>query len=200
MSLNADQVIALLRQAELAWARDARQQRRRWHYRVHRGRVWFEGEMRESHKRLRQSVPAFLRHASLLNLLTTPLIYSLAVPFVVLDVWTTVYQWMCFPIYSIARVRRRSYFVIDRHKLAYLNSIEKANCLYCSYATGVIGYVREIGARTEQYWCPIRHSRPLSGPHSHYQRFFDYGDAQGYRDGRVRKSLAPHRPTTARRP
>jgi hypothetical protein len=150
MSVNADQVITLLRQAELALARDARRQRRRWRYRVHRGRVWFEHEMRESHVRFRQSVPAFLRHASVLNMLTTPLIYSLAVPFVVLDVWTTVYQWTCFPIYGISRVRRRSYFVIDRHKLAYLNLIEKANCMYCSYATGVIAYVREIAARTEQ--------------------------------------------------
>ena len=29
------------------------------------------------------------------------------------------------------RVRRSRYFVIDRHHLAYLNGIEKLNCVYC---------------------------------------------------------------------
>jgi hypothetical protein len=59
-------------------------------------------------------------------------------------------QWVCFPIYGISRVQRHRYFAIDRHKLAYLNVIEKANCVYCSYANGLIGYVREVTARTEQ--------------------------------------------------
>ena len=67
---------------------------------------------------------------------------------------------MCFPIYGIERVQRRRYFAIDRHTLAYLNAIEKANCLYCSHANGVIAYVREVAARTEQYWCPIKHCQP----------------------------------------
>jgi hypothetical protein len=32
---------------------------------------------------------------------------------------------------------------IDRHRLGYLNVIEKANCVYCSYANGVVAYVRD---------------------------------------------------------
>ena len=69
----------------------------------------------------------------------------------------------------------------DRHRLAYLNGIEKLNCAYCSYANGVVSYVREVAARTEQYWCPIRHARRIPAPHSRYQLFFDYGDAERYR-------------------
>jgi hypothetical protein len=183
MSPYVDRVVANLREAEEALLRDVHDQQQRWRYRVHRRRVWFDEEVRRAHKRLKQSIPAFLRHGSLPNLLTTPIIYSLAAPFLLLDIWVTVYQWTCFPIYGIARVRRRSYFVIDRHKLAYLNSIEKANCLYCGYVNGLIGYVREIAARTEQYWCPIKHSRPIPTPHAHYQLFFDYGDAEAYRRG-----------------
>ena len=53
--------------------------------------------------------------------------------------------------------------------------------MYCSYTVGVITYIREVAARTEQYWCPIRHARPIPQPHSHYQQFLDYGGAQGYR-------------------
>lgn len=88
---------------------------------------------------------------------------------------------VCFPIYGIARIRRRAYFIVDRHKFAYLNGIEKVNCTFCSYANGVIAYVREVAACTEQYWCPIKHAQALPTPHVHYHRFFDYGNAEGYR-------------------
>ena len=57
------------------------------------------------------------------------------------------------------------YVVVDRHRLAYLNVIEKANCMCCSYGNGVIAYVSEIAARTEQYWCPIKPSRCVAAPH-----------------------------------
>ena len=117
---------------------------------THRGRVWFDRELREAHRRLRQSIPAYVLEGNVLSLLTAPVIYSLLLPFVVLDVWVTLYQVVCFPIYGIARVNRRRYFAFDRHKLAYLNGIEKVHCTYCSYANGLIVQVREVAACTEQ--------------------------------------------------
>ncbi len=60
-------------------------------------------------------------------------------------------------------------------------ALEKLNCAYCSYANGVIAYVREIAGRTEQYWCPIKHARRAIGAYSHYAQFHDYGDAGGFR-------------------
>ncbi len=150
--------------------------------------------------RHREGIPAFLRHASLANLLSTPIVYSLCVPLLLLDLWTTVYQWVCFPMYGIARVRRRSHFTIDRHRLPYLNPIEKLHCLYCSYATGLLSYVMEVTARTEQYWCPIRHAGVTAFPHERHQVFADYGDGAAYRRGfpALRQQLAP--PTTGARP
>ena len=35
-------------------------------------------------------------------------------------------------------------------------------------------------ARTEQYFCPIKHARKVLGTHSHYARFLDYGEAKDY--------------------
>jgi len=95
--------------------------------RVHatEGRVWFNEETRRVHTQLKQGVPAFLREASVFNLLTAPVVYSMGVPLALLDAWATLYQWTCFPIYRVARVPRHRYFVVDRHKLAYLNAIEK---------------------------------------------------------------------------
>ena len=100
MSPYVDRIVANLREAEEALFRDVREQQQRWRYRVHRRRVWFDEEVRRAHKQLKQSIPAFLRHGSLLNLLTTPIIYSLAAPFLLLDIWVTAYQW----IWMYARV------------------------------------------------------------------------------------------------
>ena len=59
---------------------------------------------------------------------------------------------------------------------------EKINCLYCSYASGIINYGREIASRTEQYWCPIKHAHKLVDVHQRYANFLDYGDAQDYKE------------------
>ena len=119
-------------------------------------------------------------------LLTAPAIYSLIVPLVLLDLWATFYQHVCFRVYGIARVRRADYFVVDRERLPYLNALEKANCAYCGYANGVISYAREIAARTEQYWCPIKHLRAPRSTHNRYASFIAYGDARTLRRERER--------------
>ena len=82
-------------------AQDAWNGQRRWQYRVRRGRVWFDKELREAHRKLRQSIPAYILEGSLLSLLTAPIIYSLLLPLLMLDLWVTLYQSICFPIYGI---------------------------------------------------------------------------------------------------
>jgi hypothetical protein len=195
MSTHGEAVVRRLRDAEDSLKREIHEHQQRWQHRARRSRVWFDKELRESHRRLRQSIPAYIREGNVLSLVTAPIIYSLLLPLLVLDLWVTLYESICFRIYGISRVPRRRYFTIDRHKLAYLNGIEKINCTFCSYADGLIAYVREVAARTEQYWCPIKHARQIPQPHSHYERYFEYGDAAGYRNGltALRKRLAPKR-------
>jgi hypothetical protein len=195
MSPNVGRIVERLRAAEEDLEREVREQQRRWRYEVHRGRVRFDRQLRSAQRRLKQSIPSYIRQGSLLSLLTAPAIYSLIVPLVVLDLWVTAYQWALFPIYGVSRVPRRAYFVIDRHKLAYLNGIERVNCTICSYANGQMAYVREVAARTEQYWCPIKHARVIRTPHERYHLFFDYGDAEAYRTELVRLRQALHRET-----
>jgi hypothetical protein len=181
MSPYVERILERLRDVEEDLRREVEEQQERWHYRMHRGRAWFDREIHAAHRRLRQGVLAYIREGSLLSLLTAPVIYSVLLPFALLDLWVTIYQRVCFPIYGIRPVPRRPYFAIDRHRLAYLNGIEKLNCTYCSYANGLIAYVREVAARTEQYWCPIKHARSIPAPHPRYHMFFDYGDAARYR-------------------
>lgn len=180
MPSRLDDLLESIAQREREVEHELNRARRQWHYRIASGRVRFARDVRQAHRRLKQSVPRYLRESNPLNLLTAPIIYALVVPVALLDAAFTVYQYSCFPIYGIARVRRAKYVVIDRQHLAYLNVIEKLNCAYCGYANGVFAYVREIAGRTEQYWCPIRHAKRTTQPHAHYREFVDYGDANGY--------------------
>jgi hypothetical protein len=137
--------------------------------------------VRALQRRQRIGLWRYISHANAATALTAPVVYSVLLPFVVLDLWVTVYQAICFRAWGVKLVRRRDFFVVDRHKLPYLNGLERLNCLYCTYANGVVAYAREIAARTEQYWCPIRHARRLRGVHERYDLFVPYGDAASYR-------------------
>lgn len=143
-------------------------------------RVEFERSIREAHLRLKTGFFRWLVAYRPQNLLTGPIIYAMIVPLAILDLCVSFYQAVCFPIYGVAKVRRGDYIVFDRQQLAYLNFIEKFHCTYCAYGAGLIAYVAEIVARTEEYFCPIKHARKMLGTHARYARFLDYGDAADY--------------------
>ncbi len=56
-----------------------------------------------------------------------------------------------------------------------------------------MAFGREIAARTEQYWCPIKHARRIKEAHKRYPRFFEYGDAESCQKGleRLRRQYYP---------
>ncbi|QCK88558.1 hypothetical protein E8L99_00950 [Phreatobacter aquaticus] len=141
----------------------------------------FRQELKARQRALKRSTLRYIVGAHPLMIITAPVIYALIIAFVILDLGVTIYQAICFPVYGIAKVRRSDYLVFDRSRLPYLNLIEKVNCAYCSYGNGVIAYAREIAARTEQYWCPIKHARRVLGAHARYQDFVDYGDGEAFR-------------------
>jgi len=143
-------------------------------------RVEFESTVKAAHRKLKKNFFRWLVTNRPQNLITGPIIYGMVFPMVLLDLLVTFYQWTCFPIYGISKVRRSDYIVFDRHNLGYLNFIEKFHCTYCEYGNGLMSYMVEILARTEQYFCPIKHARKLLGTHSRYNRFLDYGDATNY--------------------
>jgi hypothetical protein len=166
-------------QAELD--REIEHRRRALGVQVHDRLVEFERGIVIEQKKLKTSVRAFLARSSFGAVISAPVIYSMLLPLLLLDIWISVYQIICFRAYGIARVERRDYIAFDRGRLAYLNWVEALNCAYCAYANGVIAYAREIGSRTEQYWCPIKHALRISDPHQRYYEFLEFGDAEGYR-------------------
>ncbi len=152
-------------------------------YELRNGEIWFSEEIKREHRLLKTSLVRYVLHSRFFAFVTSPFIYALIFPFVLLDLFVSVYQAVCFPVYGIPKVRRRDYMAIDRNKLRYLNALEGLNCMYCSYGNGVLGYTMEIAGRTEQHWCPIKHARRVQNTHARYAHFLPYGDAAAYREG-----------------
>jgi hypothetical protein len=151
-------------------------------YELREGKVWFSNEIKREHRRLKTSLVQYVLHSRVMAILTAPFIYAVIIPFVLLDLFVSVYQTVCFPVYGIPKARRRDYIAIDRNKLRYLNALEGFNCMYCSYGNGVLAYAVEIAGRTEQHWCPIKHARRVQNVHDRYAHFLPYGDAHAYRE------------------
>jgi len=129
-----------------------------------------------------KEVVSYFKEIPFLVLLTSPIIYAMVIPAVILDIFLWVYQNINFRVYKIPRVKRENYIVYDRHKLDYLHPIEKLGCVYCSYFNGIIAFASEVASRTEIYFCPIRHKKKISYRHKYYQYFVEYGDDKAYKE------------------
>ena len=115
-----------------------------------------------------------------LHLISALFIYSMIIPLVFLDITIEIYHNICFRLYGIPLVKRSIYIKIDRYKLKYLNWDDKIDCAYCGYGNGLINYAQAIGAKTEEYWCGIKHKKDNNYIEpKHHQEFVDYGDEEG---------------------
>lgn len=181
MDSRLDDLLTKLKSLEDEFEREVEARRARFHYQLSHGRVVFEAEARKEHQRLRIGTLRFLRNSPVGTLLIAPFVYGVVIPLLVLDLAVWLFQAVCFRVWNIAPVRRSDYIVLDRYQLGYLNGVQKLNCVYCGYANGLVAYVREVAARTEQYWCPIKHAVRTRNPHARYRAFVEYGDAESYR-------------------
>jgi hypothetical protein len=193
MNENIRRILSEITRLEEELATVIQEQQEQLHYRLEGSKIRFEKNLRRVHHELKTGIVAWLRASEWRNVITAPIIYAMIVPFVLLDIFVTVYQAVCFPLYRIPKVRRADSIVVDRHHLGYLNLIEKLNCMYCGYGDGLLGYTRQIVSRTEMYWCPIKHARKVIDPHRRYARFSDFGDGEDH-DAHVaemREQVAP---------
>jgi hypothetical protein len=181
MNDRLNEILEEIRELEKSIQEEIKRKEEEFQYTIRKGKVVFEHEVARFQRTFTHPLFRYLAEARPLNILTAPVIYAMVIPAFAIDACISLYQLVCFPIYGIPKVRRRDHISLDRHYLKYLNFIERLNCDYCSYFNGLASYLSEIGARTEQYWCPVKHASGKARPHSRYRFFLDYGDAEGYR-------------------
>ena len=191
MNNQIDKLIEKIKELEEDIENEFAKKREDFYYTIGQKRIQFSEEVALQQRRFKVDLVQYFKDAKVFNILTAPIIYSGFIIFIILDLFLFLYQSICFPIYGIPKAKRSDYLMFDRKDLPYLNIIEKFNCFYCSYANGLANYFREIAARTEQYWCPIKHARRIRAAHKKYPKFFEYGDAESYRKGleRIREEL-----------
>lgn len=180
MDLDPKEIYSEIQKLEQQLERYLRTLGDKFKYTIVNGKVQFEQAIIKAHRQYKISLLRYIFRGQLLSVVTAPVIYAMIIPLAFLDLTLTIYQQICFRAYGIGRVSRKRYIVLDRHQLAYLNGIQKLNCVYCGYGNGLIAYAREILARTEQYWCPIKHAKRVAGSHPRYYKFSHYGDAENY--------------------
>ena len=114
--------------------------------------------------------------------LADPFIWFLIIPFLVLDFFVELYHHTGFRLYGISMVKRSEYIKVDRHKLKHLSLSRKIACTYCGYTNGFLSYASEIAARTESYWCAIKHEKKdnFKEP-KHHSGFVEHNDKEAYR-------------------
>lgn len=181
MNRKISEILERMKALESELEQELSTRREQFRYTLENHKVRFERDILAQQKKFRAGLLRYIFTARPLHVLTAPVIYAVSIPLVLLDLMVTLYQYVCFPVYGIPRVKRGDYLVFDRHHLAYLNLLEKMNCFYCSYANGLIPYFAEVVGRTEQYWCPIKHASRMRSVHSRYRLFSEYGDAEGFR-------------------
>ena len=151
-------------------------------YDIQNGYVRFEKEVLDKQKENMKNLLTWFRDIPLLHLLTSPIIYGMVIPAMLLDLILFLYQHIIFRIYKFEFVKRSDYIIFDRQYLGYLNCFEKLNCMYCSYFNGLMQYASAIAARTELYFCPIKHAKKIAYEHDFYDKFFSYGDEEKYQE------------------
>lgn len=191
MPNRIDDLLKQITQLEDELGATLRERQQQISYHLKGKRVEFEQSISQSHQKLKTSLLHTLFIDRPQNIITAPIIYGMAIPLVAMDILISFYQYTCFPIYGMARVKRRQYFVYDRNQLHYLNIVQKINCYYCAYGNGLMAYASEIIARTEQYFCPIKHAKKRLGAHPRYFEFSEFGDAEHFKTDltKLRKQL-----------
>jgi len=181
MDNRIDEIVEQIKSLESELIDELKKKEEEFFYKFENEKIKFqESVIKEGKAKIISSIK-YLSSFPVLAVLTIPFIWAMMIPAFMVDIFVSVYQMVCFPIYKIPKVKRKDYVVMDRYNLFYLDRVEKINCWYCEYFNGVIGYTREVSARTEQFWCPIKHSKPQKDTHSRYDNFFDFGDYVKYR-------------------
>ena len=131
MNEKLNVLVAQAKQLEGEMLAEIQEGRQKFGYELEGRAVRFHAAVGAEHRKIAKSIARCLLEAKWLNIITAPMIWFCVFPILFMDVVAEAYQFVCFPIYRIPKVRRKDYVVMDRSRLLYLNSMERFNCAYC---------------------------------------------------------------------
>ena len=182
MNSNIQEILEQMEALEEKLKAEIDKQEQQIGYEIKEGYVKFEENVLKKQRENMKGLFLFVAETPLSHLLSSPLVYAMIIPAMIFDILLFIYQNIIFRIYGFEFVKRSDYIVFDRQFLRYLNCIERLNCMYCSYFNGLMRYASEISAKTELYFCPIKHAQKTLYRHRYYKDFLAYGDSEEYQD------------------
>ncbi|RRS29883.1 MAG: hypothetical protein P794_09555 [Epsilonproteobacteria bacterium (ex Lamellibrachia satsuma)] len=156
------------------------EQEKHINYEIKNGYVIFEKEVLARQKENMENLWEWFSEIPLSQLLSSPVVYAMAIPAILLDIMLFIYQNVVSRVFKIDFVKRSDYIVFDRQYLGYLNVVEKFNCMFCSYFNGLMYYASAIASRTELYFCPIKHAKKIAYDHEYFDAYLTYGYGDEY--------------------
>ena len=73
--------------------------REEFQYKLKKGKVTFDKNIRDIHQKYRVGIWTYLKNAHPLYILTSPIIYGVIFPLIFLDIAVFLYQQICFRVY-----------------------------------------------------------------------------------------------------
>lgn len=180
MQSNINEILKAIEALQKDLRREYEKLIEKYQYKIENGKITFLDSIHSQNVQFKQNLFKYILTADFKHLISIPIIYSMIIPMIFLDIFLWIYQTLAFPLYGVSKVKRSDYIVQDRQYLDFLNILQKVNCIYCTYANGLFAYAVEIAARTERYWCPIKSAHQMKHAHRFYSQFADYGDAKGF--------------------
>jgi hypothetical protein len=117
MNQQISELITRIKVLEEELEAEFSKKRDEFHFIVEKKRIRFAEEIIQVQKRFKTGIIRYVVEAHPLNIITAPVIYAGFLPFLLLDLFVTLYQTVCFPVYGIPRVTRGDYLIFDRTEL-----------------------------------------------------------------------------------
>ena len=118
--------------------------------------------------RLSDSAAAVPAEAGMIRTLPVPMIWFCIIPALVMDIWATICQLVCFSTRGISQVNRRKYISSRRDKPRQGGIFRTWTDACFGYVNGAISYAREVAGRAEQHRIVGTDAADLKKNRSHY--------------------------------
>ena len=114
-----------IRELQIDLEQELKKKQSDFFYRIENSKAVFEQKVINEGRAKIVSSLEYLSSFSMLAVLTIPFIWAMMIPALLVDIFVTIYQYICFPIYKIPKVKRGDYIIMDRYNLFYLDQVEK---------------------------------------------------------------------------
>jgi len=182
MKSKISQILEEIRKKREELIKEYEKAKERYGFKIEWRKIIWNSEKIKELEKSKKSILESIFSARIREVISIPFIYSMIIPAIILDIFLFIYQQTAIRLYQIPIVKRSDYIVFDRKQLAYLNLLQKINCMYCSYFNGLMQFAVEVAGRTEKYWCPIKHAKKKAWSHDWEEYFADYWDVDWFKE------------------